>query len=153
MIALFSSFYLNSYSKRDFVTCGGKKFSAAKFEKEIMSSVSVISACAVVGDKRASGVLLVSLKTEPNSNKLAPACLSVGKELNSPCSTVEEVVGNSAWKMYFEKALANSCGKVKANVKHFQIVPDGFPLETHSKGKVDRRKAAKVFSSALAKFD
>lgn len=88
------------------ISAGGENIPPVLIEEEYKTLVPCVSNALVVGDRKRYLTMLVTLKTvTPENNDLAPAVLSVGAEIGSHATTVEEAVSDPKWTQYLHSQL------------------------------------------------
>ena len=108
------------------ITAGGENIPPVLIENEMKAAMPALSNCMVVGDKRKYLAMLVSLKTEVDSESGAPTdelskdSLFFGNQIGSKALTLTEAAKCPKWKAYIDKGMKEANSKTTSNAQIIQ---------------------------------
>ena len=94
------------------ITAGGENIPPVLIEDNMKASMTALSNCMTIGDKRKYLTILLCLQVEIDAetgvptNKLTGAALETSKKIGSKASTSDEAKSCDKWKTYFDEGVS-----------------------------------------------
>lgn len=94
------------------ITAGGENIPPVLIEDNMKASMTALSNCMTIGDKRKYLTILLCLQVEIDAetgvptNKLTGAALETSKNIGSKATTSDEVKSCDKWKTYFDEGVS-----------------------------------------------
>jgi long-chain-fatty-acid--CoA ligase ACSBG len=108
------------------ITAGGENVPPVLIENEMKAAMGALSNCIVIGDRRKFLSMLLTLKTEINSETgeptdvLAPEALIAGQAIGSQARTVAEAANDPLWTKYFNDGMKVANARTTSNAQIVQ---------------------------------
>ncbi|EFN72902.1 Long-chain-fatty-acid--CoA ligase ACSBG2 [Camponotus floridanus] len=148
------------------ITSGGENISPLNIEQAILSELPALSNAMLVGDKRKYLTVLVTLKSNMNSetgeplDTLNPSVLQWAKSIGSNAKTVTDVISSHDPLIYKEidKAIKRANEQAISNaqkVQKFEILPHDFSIPTGELGptlKLKKNIVLKMYADLIDKM-
>jgi len=149
--------YITGRLKEIIITAGGENIPPILIEEEVKKLLPVVSNCILIGDKRKYLTMLITLKTEVDSNtlvptdKLLPSVEKWCKSLGSEATTVSEILGNQDKNVMdaiqegidaYNRTVAMSNAQ---RIQKWAILPQDFSMATDEMGPTAKLKRPVIF--------
>ena len=115
------------------ISAGGENIPPVIIEEEMKLHIPVVSNCLVCGDKKKFLAMLITLKTEPNTDPskglLSADVLAIGASIGSNAQTVVDVISDPLWKQYIDSGMQKANKNAISNahrVQKWTILPNDF---------------------------
>ncbi|XP_017763561.1 PREDICTED: very long-chain-fatty-acid--CoA ligase bubblegum isoform X2 [Eufriesea mexicana] len=155
--------YVTGRIKELIITAGGENIPPVHIENLVLAELPVLSNALLIGDKQKYLTILVTLKTEINSDTGEPkdnfteATLKWLQSIGSTSETVSDVLKTHDSLVYKEidKAIKRANTKVISNaqkIQKFRILPHDFSLFTGELGptlKIKRNVVTKMYENLI----
>ncbi|XP_076245683.1 acyl-CoA synthetase bubblegum family member 1 isoform X2 [Calliopsis andreniformis] len=155
--------YVTGRIKELIITAGGENIPPAHIEQLVLTELPALSYAVLIGDKRKFLTMLVTLKTETNTDTgepkdtFTPETLKWLKSIGSKSTTVSEVINTHDQAVHDEidKAIKKANNKVISNaqkVQKFKILPHDFSIPTGELGptlKMRRNIIYKMYENLI----
>lgn len=114
------------------ITAGGENIPPVLIESDMKTEMIALSNCLVIGDRRKFLTMVVSLKTEVNSETLEPTdkltgdALFIGEQIGSKATTMSEAAEDPLWQKYITDGMNAVNARTTSNaqtVKKWKMLP------------------------------